>query len=259
MPASHRPGMPSSHRLGMPAHHRPGMPVTFAADLRGFAGVGGASISTDSTATGSIAAARIGSAGAASLRPANTSADSLAVGSISAASGATGGASLGVVSMSADRLSISSFSAARTAPAELQSSSCGNPGVPPKGILYGMKFDVGDTIRYSCVTGYVLDGHNQLTCITNTASAAVWDFPVPICRGTPTGVPTRVLATRITSPRSVKPRTWVGSDPPQDVGRHSLTQVERNKMDDGCLPTMQPPQSYSIGGQRSSGQLTGTV
>ncbi|RXM30192.1 CUB and sushi domain-containing protein 3 [Acipenser ruthenus] len=45
-----------------------------------------------------------------------------------------------------------------------------------------MKFDVGDTIRYSCVTGYVLDGHNQLTCITNTASAAVWDFPVPICR-----------------------------------------------------------------------------
>ncbi|XP_058878367.1 CUB and sushi domain-containing protein 3 isoform X1 [Acipenser ruthenus] len=65
---------------------------------------------------------------------------------------------------------------------ELQSSSCGNPGVPPKGILYGMKFDVGDTIRYSCVTGYVLDGHNQLTCITNTASAAVWDFPVPICR-----------------------------------------------------------------------------
>ncbi|MBN3278119.1 CSMD3 protein, partial [Polyodon spathula] len=45
-----------------------------------------------------------------------------------------------------------------------------------------MKFEVGDTIRYSCVTGYVLDGHSQLTCITNTASAAVWDFPVPICR-----------------------------------------------------------------------------
>ncbi|KAK1804742.1 hypothetical protein P4O66_003593 [Electrophorus voltai] len=65
---------------------------------------------------------------------------------------------------------------------ELQSSSCGNPGVPPKGILYGTRFNIGDKIRYSCVTGYVLDGHPQLTCVTNTGNTAVWDFPVPICR-----------------------------------------------------------------------------
>ncbi|GAA6110693.1 CUB and sushi domain-containing protein 3 [Tachysurus ichikawai] len=65
---------------------------------------------------------------------------------------------------------------------ELQSSSCGNPGVPPKGILYGTRFNVGDKIRYSCVSGYVLDGHPQLTCVTNAGNAAVWDFPVPICR-----------------------------------------------------------------------------
>ncbi|KAL1256118.1 hypothetical protein QQF64_014179, partial [Cirrhinus molitorella] len=65
---------------------------------------------------------------------------------------------------------------------ELQSSSCGNPGVPPKGILYGTRFNVGDKIRYSCVTGYVLDGHPQLTCVTNAGNAAIWDFPVPICR-----------------------------------------------------------------------------
>ncbi|XP_061076047.1 LOW QUALITY PROTEIN: CUB and sushi domain-containing protein 3-like [Conger conger] len=65
---------------------------------------------------------------------------------------------------------------------ELQSSSCGNPGVPPKGILYGTSFQVGDKIRYSCVTGYVLDGHPQLTCVTNAGNAAVWDFPIPICR-----------------------------------------------------------------------------
>ncbi|KAL2080243.1 hypothetical protein ACEWY4_024036 [Coilia grayii] len=64
-----------------------------------------------------------------------------------------------------------------------QSSACGNPGVPPKGILSGTRFNVGDKIRYSCVTGYVLDGHPQLTCITNAANMAVWDFPVPICRG----------------------------------------------------------------------------
>ncbi|KAA0710329.1 CUB and sushi domain-containing protein 3 [Triplophysa tibetana] len=66
---------------------------------------------------------------------------------------------------------------------KLQSSSCGNPGVPPKGIIYGTRFNVGDKIRYSCVTGYVLDGHPQLSCVTNAGNAAVWDFPVPICRG----------------------------------------------------------------------------
>ncbi|NXB05683.1 CSMD3 protein, partial [Cnemophilus loriae] len=65
---------------------------------------------------------------------------------------------------------------------ELQSSSCGNPGVPPKGILYGTRFDVDDKIRYSCVTGYILDGHPQLTCIANSVNTASWDFPVPICR-----------------------------------------------------------------------------
>lgn len=65
----------------------------------------------------------------------------------------------------------------------MQSSSCGNPGVPPKGVLYGTRFDVGDKIRYSCVTGYILDGHPQLTCIANSVNTASWDFPVPICRG----------------------------------------------------------------------------
>uniref|UniRef100_A0A7N6FBD4 CUB and Sushi multiple domains 3a n=1 Tax=Anabas testudineus TaxID=64144 RepID=A0A7N6FBD4_ANATE len=65
---------------------------------------------------------------------------------------------------------------------ELRSSSCGNPGVPPKGILNGTQFNVGDKIRYRCVTGYVLDGHSLLTCATNAAGVSVWDFPVPICR-----------------------------------------------------------------------------
>ncbi|TRZ02581.1 hypothetical protein DNTS_016964 [Danionella cerebrum] len=80
---------------------------------------------------------------------------------------------------------ISTISMRRDAlvPHKLQSSSCGNPGVPPKGILYGTRFNVGDKIRFSCVTGYVLDGHPQLTCVTNTGNTAVWDFPVPICRG----------------------------------------------------------------------------
>ncbi len=66
---------------------------------------------------------------------------------------------------------------------ELRSSSCGNPGIPPKGILNGTQFNIGDKIRYRCVTGYVLDGHSLLTCVTNAAGVSVWDFPVPICRG----------------------------------------------------------------------------
>ncbi|KAK6327210.1 hypothetical protein J4Q44_G00028550 [Coregonus suidteri] len=65
---------------------------------------------------------------------------------------------------------------------ELRSSACGNPGVPPKGILNGTLFNFGDKIRYRCVTGYVLDGHSLLTCVLNTGNMAVWDFPVPICR-----------------------------------------------------------------------------
>uniref|UniRef100_A0A673GR16 CUB and sushi domain-containing protein 3-like n=1 Tax=Sinocyclocheilus rhinocerous TaxID=307959 RepID=A0A673GR16_9TELE len=65
---------------------------------------------------------------------------------------------------------------------ELQSSSCGNPGVPAKGILNGTGFNVGDRIRYHCVAGYTLDGHAQLTCVTSTSNIAVWDFPIPICR-----------------------------------------------------------------------------
>ncbi|TSK20132.1 CUB and sushi domain-containing protein 3 [Bagarius yarrelli] len=66
--------------------------------------------------------------------------------------------------------------------AELQSSSCGNPGIPAKGILNGTRFNVGDRIQYRCVPGYTLDGHAQLTCVTSTSNVAAWDFPVPICR-----------------------------------------------------------------------------
>ncbi|KAG7501128.1 hypothetical protein JOB18_040546 [Solea senegalensis] len=66
---------------------------------------------------------------------------------------------------------------------ELHSTSCGNPGVPPKAVLTGGgRFAVGDRVRYSCVPGYVLDGHATLTCITNAGNSAVWDFPAPICR-----------------------------------------------------------------------------
>uniref|UniRef100_A0A3Q2YTB4 CUB and Sushi multiple domains 3 n=1 Tax=Hippocampus comes TaxID=109280 RepID=A0A3Q2YTB4_HIPCM len=65
---------------------------------------------------------------------------------------------------------------------ELWSSSCGYPGIPPKGILNGTQFNVGAKIRYRCISDYVLDGHSLLTCVTNAAGVSVWDFPVPMCR-----------------------------------------------------------------------------
>lgn len=65
----------------------------------------------------------------------------------------------------------------------LPSHTCGNPGEIPKGILHGTRFNIGDKIRYSCISGYILEGHAMLTCIVSPGNGASWDFPVPFCRG----------------------------------------------------------------------------
>ncbi|XP_059839979.1 CUB and sushi domain-containing protein 3 [Hypanus sabinus] len=65
---------------------------------------------------------------------------------------------------------------------ELQSSTCGSPGVPHGAIVHGTSFNIGDKISYSCVHGYILDGHPQLTCLASSGNTASWDFPVPICK-----------------------------------------------------------------------------
>uniref|UniRef100_A0A670YQB1 CUB and Sushi multiple domains 1 n=1 Tax=Pseudonaja textilis TaxID=8673 RepID=A0A670YQB1_PSETE len=60
--------------------------------------------------------------------------------------------------------------------------TCGNPGEIPKGILHGTRFNIGDKIRYSCIAGYILEGHAVLTCFMSPGNGASWDFPVPFCR-----------------------------------------------------------------------------
>lgn len=65
----------------------------------------------------------------------------------------------------------------------LPSHTCGNPGLIPRGIIHGTRYNIGDKIRYSCVIGYVLEGHAVLTCIVSPGSGASWDFPAPFCRG----------------------------------------------------------------------------
>uniref|UniRef100_A0A8C0U790 CUB and Sushi multiple domains 1 n=1 Tax=Cyanistes caeruleus TaxID=156563 RepID=A0A8C0U790_CYACU len=48
--------------------------------------------------------------------------------------------------------------------------------------LHGTRFNIGDKIRYSCISGYILEGHAMLTCIVSPGNGASWDFPVPFCR-----------------------------------------------------------------------------
>ncbi|XP_062981165.1 CUB and sushi domain-containing protein 1 [Elgaria multicarinata webbii] len=64
----------------------------------------------------------------------------------------------------------------------LPSHTCGNPGEIPKGVIHGTRFNIGDKIRYSCISGYILEGHAMLTCIMSPGNGASWDFPVPFCR-----------------------------------------------------------------------------
>lgn len=68
-------------------------------------------------------------------------------------------------------------------PIVLPSHTCGNPGEILKGVLHGTRFNIGDKIRYSCLSGYVLEGHATLTCIVSPGNGASWDFPAPFCRG----------------------------------------------------------------------------
>lgn len=65
----------------------------------------------------------------------------------------------------------------------LPSHTCGTPGVIPNGVIHGSRYSMGDKIRYSCESGFVLEGHSILTCIVSPGSGAQWDFPSPFCRG----------------------------------------------------------------------------
>ncbi|XP_072466206.1 CUB and sushi domain-containing protein 2 isoform X1 [Notamacropus eugenii] len=64
----------------------------------------------------------------------------------------------------------------------LPSHTCGNPGRLPNGIQQGTTFNLGDKVRYSCNTGFFLEGHAVLTCHASSESSATWDFPLPTCR-----------------------------------------------------------------------------
>ncbi|XP_036410979.1 CUB and sushi domain-containing protein 2 [Megalops cyprinoides] len=64
----------------------------------------------------------------------------------------------------------------------LPSYTCGNPGQLQNGLQQGSTFNIGDKIRYSCNSGYVLEGHTILSCLATSSGTAAWDFPLPYCR-----------------------------------------------------------------------------
>ncbi|XP_054625925.1 CUB and sushi domain-containing protein 1-like isoform X1 [Dunckerocampus dactyliophorus] len=83
----------------------------------------------------------------------------------------------------------------------LPSHTCGTPGLIPNGVIHGARYNIGDKIRYSCESGFVLEGHNILTCIVSAGSGAQWDFPSPFCRAEGAcGGTLRGTAGSITSP-----------------------------------------------------------
>ncbi|XP_073075330.1 CUB and sushi domain-containing protein 1 isoform X2 [Manis javanica] len=84
----------------------------------------------------------------------------------------------------------------------LPSHTCGNPGEILKGVLHGTRFNIGDKIRYSCLSGYILEGHAVLTCIVSPENGATWDFPAPFCRAEGAcGGTLRGTSSTISSPR----------------------------------------------------------
>ncbi|XP_062602399.1 collagen alpha-1(XXI) chain-like [Saccostrea cucullata] len=56
-------------------------------------------------------------------------------------------------------------------------TTCDYPGTPNNGKLHGSDFSQGESVTYSCETGYKLDGNQKRTC----QSGKVWSGSLPSC------------------------------------------------------------------------------
>lgn len=58
---------------------------------------------------------------------------------------------------------------------------------PPEEPLYGSYglsdslYEVGDDIRFTCDSGYQLDGTSILICLENAGNPPVWSSSIPTC------------------------------------------------------------------------------
>uniref|UniRef100_A0A669PB35 CUB and Sushi multiple domains 3 n=1 Tax=Phasianus colchicus TaxID=9054 RepID=A0A669PB35_PHACC len=56
---------------------------------------------------------------------------------------------------------------------------CEDPGIPQFGNRVGFNFGVGDTLTYSCSSGYRLEGTSEIICLGG--GRRVWSAPLPRC------------------------------------------------------------------------------
>ncbi|VCW77924.1 unnamed protein product, partial [Gulo gulo] len=56
---------------------------------------------------------------------------------------------------------------------------CEDPGIPQYGNRIGFNFGVGDTLTFSCSSGYRLEGTSEIICLGG--GRRVWSAPLPRC------------------------------------------------------------------------------
>ena len=59
------------------------------------------------------------------------------------------------------------------------SKKCRRPEEPKNGETFGTDFSVGKIVRYTCDTGFVLQGASEIKCLNNRT----WSGGVPSCKG----------------------------------------------------------------------------
>ena len=58
---------------------------------------------------------------------------------------------------------------------------CEDPGVPAYSRRVGFQFGVGDSLMFTCFSGYRLEGENKITCLGG--GRRVWSAALPRCVG----------------------------------------------------------------------------
>ncbi|CAG9854104.1 unnamed protein product [Phyllotreta striolata] len=83
-------------------------------------------------------------------------------------------------------------------PPRCEALQCESPAEIDNGIVdISNGSNYGSTVQYTCNSGYVLDGHSTLTCLSN----GQYDHPIPTCEALPTTIQNPEPTTRTTSKR----------------------------------------------------------